>query len=404
MPRRHGFAFLLLHLVARPVFSAEPDAAPLRIDDLRCEHLANPLGIDDVRPRLSWKLVAAREDVRGKSQSAYHVLVASKRSLLDQNQGDLWDSGQVASDQSHLVPYKGKPLPSRSDCWWKVRVWDEDGDATAWSPVAHWSMGLLDQKAWLDAKWIGLSEKEDPGVATSDVRKAQWLWYPEGNAAVDAPVDTRYFRRRIVLPDDRRVTKAWCFFAGDDAVTFYVNGAHIGVGRGHPALVGADITGKLRAGANELAVANTNGAADVPANPAGWIGAVRVEFDRGEPLVFYSDSNWRSSRSVVEGWQVANFGGEDWVAAMELGKAGINPWGFPWKDHWQSEHRRLAGRYVRRDFEIKPHKQVQRATAYVCGLGFFDLHINGERIGDSLMNPALTGYDRRATLCHLRHH
>ena len=37
-----------------------------------------------------------------------------------------------------------------------------------------------------------------------------------------------------------------------------------------------------------------------------------------------------------------------------------------------------------------------RATAYVCGLGFFDLYLNGQLVSDQLMNPALTGYDRRA--------
>jgi alpha-L-rhamnosidase len=59
----------------------------------------------------------------------------------------------------------------------------------------------------------------------------------------------------------------------------------------------------------------------------------------------------------------------------------------------ESNHRRLAARMLRREFRIA--KEVRRATAYVCGLGFFDLHLNGERVGDQLMNPALTGYDRR---------
>jgi alpha-L-rhamnosidase len=371
-------------------------SADLQVTDLRCEYLMDPLGIDVARPRLSWKLVAAGEKVRGKSQSAYQVLVASNRSLLSKNEGDLWDSGKVGSGRSHLVQYNGIPLSSRNDCWWKVRIWDENGKTTAWSPAAHWSMGLLTEEAWHEAQWIGMHEKEGPDIETTDIRRAKWLWYPEGNASVDAPVATRYFRRRIVLPEDRRISKAWCFFAGDDVVTLYVNGVHIGVGRGHPSLVGADIVGQLRAGANELAVVNTNGSAPVPANPAGWIAAVRVEFERGEPLLFYSDSNWKCVRSAEDGWQTEEFSGADWVAAMELGEAGIQPWGLPWSDRWQSEHRRLPGRYVRREFEVDPHKTVSRATAFVCGLGFFDLHVNGKRIGDSLMNPALTGYDQRA--------
>lgn len=100
---------------------------------------------------------------------------------------------------------------------------------------------------------------------------------------------------------------------------------------------------------------------------------------------------------MAEGkWQTASFDGDQWVAAMELGKAGIAPWGKPWKGLWYSEHRRLSARYVRHEFDVPDGKTVRRATAYVCGLGFFDLYVNGQLIGDQLMNPALTGYDKRA--------
>ena len=172
----------------------------------------------------------------------------------------------------------------------------------------------------------------DKGSAadTSDLRQAHWLWYPEGNAAVNAPIEIRYFRRQIVVPKNRRVTKALCFFAGDDTVNFYVNGELLGTGNGHPTLVGADLLGKLKAGANDLAVAITNGNPAIQPNPGGWIGVIRVEFDQGAPLLFYSDSNWSCSRTGKEGWQTGNFAGDDWVAAMELGKAGIKPWGYPW--------------------------------------------------------------------------
>jgi len=191
---------------------------------------------------------------------------------------------------------------------------------------------------------LGRLARRDAGTSnesaadTGDLRQAHWLWYPEGNAATDAPIETRYFRRRIVVPEDRRVTKALCFFAGDDSVKFYVNGEHIGTGNSHPALVGVDLVRKLKAGPNELAVANTNGNPAVQPNPGGWIGVVRVEFDRGDPLLFYSDSNWKSSRTAKEGWQTDNFADADWVDAMELGKAGIPPWGFPWAKQSHVRH------------------------------------------------------------------
>ena len=51
------------------------------------------------------------------------MLVASTPELLAKDQGDLWDSGKVVSDQSIQVEYAGKPLESRQVCHWKVRVW-----------------------------------------------------------------------------------------------------------------------------------------------------------------------------------------------------------------------------------------------------------------------------------------
>ena len=106
--------FMILVLFFRPpllpsVVTAEETTESLKATDLRCEHLVNPLGIDDAQPRLSWKLASTSESPRGRMQSAFRILVASEPSLLEQDQGDLWDSGQRASDQSQLVAYEGQP-------------------------------------------------------------------------------------------------------------------------------------------------------------------------------------------------------------------------------------------------------------------------------------------------------
>lgn len=123
------------------------------VNDLRCEHLSNPLGLDVVKPRLSWKLNASE---RGARQTAYQILVASSPTLLAQDQGDLWNSGAVVSDQSVLVQYGGQPLTSGQLCHWKVRVWDRVGNYSAWSAPAKWSMGLLNPSDWT-AAWIGMT-------------------------------------------------------------------------------------------------------------------------------------------------------------------------------------------------------------------------------------------------------
>jgi alpha-L-rhamnosidase len=94
------------------------------VTNLRCEYLKDPLGIDVMKPRLSWKLETGNWKLeRGIKQTSYQILVASSENILNKDQGDLWDSGKVESDQSIHVEYQGKPLESRMRCWWKVMVW-----------------------------------------------------------------------------------------------------------------------------------------------------------------------------------------------------------------------------------------------------------------------------------------
>jgi alpha-L-rhamnosidase len=82
----------------------------LHLSNLRTEMLANPEGIDAVNPKLTWELSG---DQKGISQTDYRILVASSPDKLEANEGDIWDSGKIKSDQSILVPYKGIPLNSR---------------------------------------------------------------------------------------------------------------------------------------------------------------------------------------------------------------------------------------------------------------------------------------------------
>ena len=121
------------------------------LNNLRCEYHNNPLGIDITSPRLSW---ITQSEKRGWKQSAYQILVASSQENLDQDRGDLWDSGKTQAGQSIQIPYAGKPLLSHGQCFWKVKVWDQNGAASPWSQTATWSMGLLNEADW-QAQWIG---------------------------------------------------------------------------------------------------------------------------------------------------------------------------------------------------------------------------------------------------------
>ena len=123
---------------------------------LRTEYLINPLGLDSLAPRLQWQLVS---NERGDKQTAYRILVASSPPNLAKHEGDLWDSGKVASDASTQIAYAGKPLASGQPCFWKVQVWDQHGKVSRWSEPALWSMGLLNATDW-KARWISYLDNE----------------------------------------------------------------------------------------------------------------------------------------------------------------------------------------------------------------------------------------------------
>jgi alpha-L-rhamnosidase len=142
----------LAFVLAGPVRSAESmQSAPGQPSRLRCEYLENPPGIDVTMPRFSWVL---EQSERGELQTAYQVLIATDQRLLDNDQGDQWDSGKVMSAESIQVVYHGKPLESGRTYFWKVRTWDKEGRASAYSAPATFGMGLLSPSDW-HGEWIG---------------------------------------------------------------------------------------------------------------------------------------------------------------------------------------------------------------------------------------------------------
>lgn len=120
-------------------------------ENLRCEYVKNPLGIDVLKPRLSWIVNDSR---RGALQTGYQILVASSKEILKNDIGDLWDSDKIESDQSIHVVYEDSALESRKRYYWKVRTWDKVGQLSPYSEIAWWEMGLLNQNDW-KAQWIG---------------------------------------------------------------------------------------------------------------------------------------------------------------------------------------------------------------------------------------------------------
>lgn len=354
-------------------------ATAVEVVKLRCEFLEQPQGIDVKSPRLSWQLESRQ---RGARQTAYEILVASSAAKLKSGQADLWDSGKITSDQSVLVPYAGKPLASQQSCFWRVRVWDEAGKASAWSKPAAWSMGLLQPSDWR-GQWIG---RDEPG-SNARFTTGSWIWFPEGQPEAAAPVATRYFRRTFELPANRTIKAATLHLTGDNEWACAVNARHAGTGNNFKITTAMDVTHSLQPGRNVIGAWVKNTGTDP--NPAGLLGALRIEFETGEPLVIETDGQWKTTDREFGVWTALDYDDSAWVPARVLGRVGMSPWG----EIHVPDARQLAARMLRKEFVAA--KKVRRATAYLSGLGLSELYLNGRKVSDHVLSPALSEYPRR---------
>ena len=287
--------------------------------DLRCEFSKNPLGIEELNPALSWKLDDPRS---GAKQTAYRVIVAESERALSRDTGDLWDSGKVASDQSHLVPYGGESLSTLQKVYWKVKTWDQGGEEGAWSEPASWEMGVLRKEDWV-AQWIACADNPVVQNAFTEL----WSRYAvqvgkssEEDAAAMALLTEAYkpsplFRKEFhldVLPERARLLIAAVGYA-----EVFINGQRVGDRLLDPAYthytdhalyVTHDILPYLRKGTNAITVLlgpgwRTSFHTIFP-NPEkglygdGGILAQLMFFDaRGGVTTIGSDPSWRTASS-----------------------------------------------------------------------------------------------------------
>ncbi len=349
-------------------------AASVEPQQLRCEYRVNPQGVDVAAPRLSWVLTAVNPKARGLRQTAWRALATGADGR------ELWDSGKVESDQSTQVVYRGKPLTSGMAVTWKVQVWDQDGQASEWSKPAQWTMGLLEPQDW-HGKWIGREEigvVKDPASPYAALERARWIWGTAGSAQ-------NFFRAAFTVPAERKIARAVLIAGADNSADVFLNGEPVAAGANAVLPPVNDVTARILAGENVIAVRAAHNRAGTP---AGFIAVVRVEFASGEPLVVQTGSHWRAAAKVEAGWEKPGLLDAAWPAARDVGEYGMAPWGLA---GMAAEHR-LPARMLRKEFAVE--KKVRRAMVYYSGLGSSELYLNGAKVGDHVLSPGLTDYDK----------
>ncbi len=141
--------------------AAEKSAPAIAVDHLRVEHFDNPLGLGARAPRFSWWM---HGEGRGLSQAEYQVQVARTADDLARGRRLVWDSTRVKSTESTYRSYEGPAVEPRQRYYWRVRVWDGAGRASAWSAPAWWEMGLLAPSDWT-SQWIEPDPPDDPSMS-----------------------------------------------------------------------------------------------------------------------------------------------------------------------------------------------------------------------------------------------
>ncbi|MBN2290899.1 MAG: family 78 glycoside hydrolase catalytic domain [Pirellulales bacterium] len=281
---------------------------------LRCEYLVNPLGIDVWKPRLSWALTSDR---RGARQTAYRILVASSKELLEKNRGDAWDSGKIISDESLHIEFKGHQLLAGRRYYWKVIVWDDKGNPPTHSKIAWWEMGL-DDKGWT-AKWIAHKDEKDQSLPR--------------------------YRKTFVI--DKPIRRARVYITSLGIHELFINGRRIGDHMFDPVesdfsrrvyYVTHDVGNQLIQGKNALCVSLGRGwymqkVNGVTLKKQALLAELHVTYKDGSTGKFVTDRSWLTSGSAITpngfvpggetidarldqpGWELPNFNDSAWTPA-----------------------------------------------------------------------------------------
>ena len=356
--------------------------------DLRVEYLVDPSGIDEPNPRFSWKL--ASEDP-GDAQTAYRIVVYPAPRKSEMPGGVLppvWDSKEVKSGQSVNIEYAGEPLRPTTDYRWLLKVKDSRGRESD-SCEGSFSTGLFPTsdcpQPW-KGDWIGL-DPVDSDSHQIDLARANWIWTSAG-ADRKAKVGKAGFRKTFRLPD-AEPTFAKLVFTGDNKAVVYVNGKKVSESMSPVNGLIEDIKSFIKPGKNVVALVVEN--YGVAPNAAGAIAKLLFKYPDRKDIEVTTDATWKGSDGISNGTSSIGFDDSSWNNAVVTGPVGCDPWK---KVSVSTKRIDIPARYLLRGFGTGK-SAVVRATAYISGLGYYELYLNGQKVGDHCLDPVLHDYDVR---------
>lgn len=244
----------------------------MKIYDLRTEYRNNPIGLTVKLPRFSWKMEAVKENT---VQNSYRIIVTDDKNVA------VWDSTEVQSDDSVLVPYAGEPL--NAEKFYKVTVFVTDNYGNKAEIQGSFENGIFDN-AQFKAKMI-----------TSD--------FPEEETA--CPVFSKTFSL------NKNISKARLYATAQGVYEVNLNGGRVGDYRMAPGWTSYhnrlqyqiyDVTEKLKK-ENTIEITVGNGwykgilgfycQSDIYGNKVGAFAELHVEYEDGSSeVIVATDESW----------------------------------------------------------------------------------------------------------------
>ncbi|MBZ4190031.1 alpha-L-rhamnosidase [Niabella beijingensis] len=284
---------------------------------LRCEHLTDPLGIDNPLPRFSWVL---QDNEPGAVQQSYQVTVQKEDGQ------EMWNSGTVASAQT-LITYKGQELEPFTRYRWSVTLTGKDGRRYPAAAPAFFETGMMQQTNW----------------------KGGWISDGTDIKLLPAP----YFRKSFNL--SKTVKSARVYIAAAGLYELSLNARKIGDHRLDPMYtrfdrrnlyVTYDITDQLKPGKNAIGVLLGNGWYNHQStavwffDKAPWRNRpafcldLRITYSDGSAETISTDRSWKTAlspvrfnsiytaehydaRNEIPGWNQPEFDDSKWASAID---------------------------------------------------------------------------------------
>ncbi len=208
----------------------------MTIQNLRCEYLYNPVGVDTEHPRFTWQLTA---ETSGVKLRACQILVGRDSAKVAEGKADFWNSGSIKTSALPIV-YSGPALHPFTRYYWRVKMQRQNGAWSSLSEIAFFETGMMKQNNW----------------------KGEWITDTPDFNVKPAP----YFRREFNI--QKRIKSAKLYIAAAGLYELYLNGKRVGNHQLDPMFtrfdrrtlyVTYDVTKNLKADSNAVGVLLGNG-------------------------------------------------------------------------------------------------------------------------------------------------